>query len=64
MRPKLCPEIELIPASADQQSVVTNLLELYMHDFSEFRHLDLAPSADSATQTWADNGLILTATRC
>ena len=39
----LQPQIELIPASPEQESVVANLLELYAHDFSEFQHLELGP---------------------
>jgi predicted acetyltransferase len=36
-------QIEMTPASPEQESVVANLLELYAHDFSEFQHLDLGP---------------------
>jgi predicted acetyltransferase len=32
---------ELALASADEQSVVANLLELYAHDFSEFFEIEL-----------------------
>jgi predicted acetyltransferase len=35
-------DIELIPARAEQEPIVANLLELYGHDFSEFHDLDLA----------------------
>ncbi|MBV9156807.1 MAG: GNAT family N-acetyltransferase [Acidobacteriaceae bacterium] len=35
--------VELIAAAADQQSVVANLLELYIHDFTEFLHVELGP---------------------
>jgi predicted acetyltransferase len=38
---KLFPEIEVIPAAAEQESTVANLLELYAHDFSEFHHLEI-----------------------
>jgi predicted acetyltransferase len=38
---KLFPEIEVIPAPAEQESTVANLLELYAHDFSEFHHLEI-----------------------
>jgi predicted acetyltransferase len=34
-------DIELVPARAEQEPIVANLLELYAHDFSEFRDLDL-----------------------
>jgi predicted acetyltransferase len=36
------PQVELIPAACNQQPILANLLELYIHDFSEFHpvHLD------------------------
>ena len=40
MRPR---QIEIIPASLDQQPVLANLLELYVHDFSEFFGVELGP---------------------
>ena len=36
-------DVELIPATREQQPILANLLELYMHDFSEFLHLDIGP---------------------
>jgi predicted acetyltransferase len=33
--------IEVIPATSEQESIVANLLELYAHDFSEFRDVEL-----------------------
>src|SRR5271155_5379942 len=33
--------VEVIPAAPDQEPILRNLLELYAHDFSEFRHLEL-----------------------
>jgi predicted acetyltransferase len=33
--------IEVIPAAAEQESVLANLLELYAHDFSEFHNLEI-----------------------
>jgi predicted acetyltransferase len=35
------PRIDVIPATADQAPVLANLLELYAHDFSEFRNLEI-----------------------
>lgn len=35
--------VEVIPAAAEQQPILANLLELYAHDFSEFHNLDLGP---------------------
>lgn len=37
------PTIELVPATADQQPILANLLELYAHDFSEFHDIDPGP---------------------
>lgn len=36
--------LELIPAPPDQQPILANLLELYLHDFSEFHHLRVDPN--------------------
>ncbi len=33
--------IEVVPASAEQQPILANLLELYAHDFSEFLDIEL-----------------------
>lgn len=35
--------VEVVPATADQESIVANLLELYCYDFSEFIDLTLNP---------------------
>ncbi len=35
--------IELVPATPDQQPILANLLELYIHDFSEIHHVELGP---------------------
>ncbi len=37
------PHIELIPASPGQKPILANLLELYVHDFSQFLHIELGP---------------------
>ena len=37
-------EIEVVPAKAEEEPVLANLLELYAHDFSEF--FDLTIGAD------------------
>ena len=34
-------DIEVIPATQEQQPVLANLIELYAHDFSEFREMEL-----------------------
>jgi len=34
-------QMEVVPASVEQEPVLANLLELYMHDFSEFHSLEL-----------------------
>ena len=36
-------QIEIVPATAEQQSVLANLLELYVHDFSEIHPVELGP---------------------
>jgi predicted acetyltransferase len=35
------PHLEVIPAARDQEPILANLLELYAHDFSEFRNLEI-----------------------
>ncbi|MDQ2710794.1 MAG: GNAT family N-acetyltransferase [Acidobacteriota bacterium] len=35
--------IQVIPAVAEQEPILANLLELYAHDFSEFYNLELGP---------------------
>jgi predicted acetyltransferase len=37
----LFPDVEVIPAAAEQERAVENLLELYAHDFSEFHPLEI-----------------------
>ena len=37
-------QIEVIPAAPEQEAVLGNLLELYIHDFSELRDFDLGPN--------------------
>src|ERR1035437_6433054 len=39
---KPMPHIEVIPAVADQEPILANLLELYAHDFSEFHDIELS----------------------
>jgi predicted acetyltransferase len=50
--------VEVIPAAPDQQPILRNLLELYAHDFSEFRHLELGPDGRFGYQPlplyWSD----------
>jgi predicted acetyltransferase len=35
------PQLEILPAGREQETVLANLLELYAHDFSELRRLNL-----------------------
>jgi predicted acetyltransferase len=35
------PQLQVIPASAEQEPILANLLELYAHDFSEFHNLEI-----------------------
>jgi predicted acetyltransferase len=37
------PLLEVTPATPEQQPILANLLELYAHDFSELRDLQLGP---------------------
>ena len=37
----LIPQIAVIPATLEQESILANLLHLYAHDFSEFHNVDL-----------------------
>jgi predicted acetyltransferase len=37
-------QVEVIAATPEQEEVLGNLLELYIHDFSEFREVDLGPT--------------------
>src|SRR5450755_3396437 len=50
--------LEVIPASAEQQSILANLVELYAHDFSEFHDLELGEDGrfgyDSLPLYWSD----------
>ncbi len=39
--PAACPQLEVTPALPVQAPVLANLLELYIHDFSEFRNLEI-----------------------
>ena len=38
---KVFPQIEVSPAAQDQQPILSNLLELYAHDFSEIVDLEI-----------------------
>ena len=40
-RGTVSPQIEVLAAQLEQEAVLANLLELYAHDFSELRDLDL-----------------------
>jgi predicted acetyltransferase len=41
MTQQATPHIELIPATYDKEPVLANLLQLYIHDFSELLNLEL-----------------------
>ena len=38
---EMLPRVEVIPAGPAQEPILANLLELYVHDFSEFLDLDI-----------------------
>jgi predicted acetyltransferase len=54
------PAIHVLHASAQQQPVVANLLELYAHDFSEFVDLQLQPDGrfgyPELSRFWSEDG--------
>lgn len=53
---KPAAHIELIFATPEQQPILANLLELYIHDFSEFHDVELEPDGGSATRTCRSSG--------
>lgn len=54
------PEVHVLHASAEQQPVVANLLELYAHDFSELVDLQLQQDGrfgyPGLSRYWSDEG--------
>jgi predicted acetyltransferase len=40
---RMLPRIELVRATREQQPIVANLMELYVHDFSEFYPIEPGP---------------------
>lgn len=40
---KSAADVEVVPASPEQEPVLANMIELYVHDFSEFMDLKLGP---------------------
>lgn len=52
--------IEVTPATQEQEPIITNLFELYVHDFSEFHHLDLGCNGrfgyEYLSQHWKKQG--------
>ena len=52
------PILEITPATVEQQSILSNLLQLCAHDFSEFRAVDLGPDGrfvySSLPLYWSD----------
>jgi predicted acetyltransferase len=42
--PEPSVDVELIPATPEQEPILANLLELYIHDFSEFLPVELGPN--------------------
>jgi predicted acetyltransferase len=43
-------DVEVVPATAEQEPVIANLFELYSHDFSEFFELTLGPDGRFGSQ--------------
>jgi predicted acetyltransferase len=52
--------VEIVPATVDQEPILANLLELYVHDFSEFVELELGPDGRFGYQSlplyWKEAG--------
>src|SRR5271170_936617 len=52
------PQIEVVPATAEQRPVLANLLELYVHDFSEIQPVELRPDGrfgyDNLPRYWLE----------
>jgi predicted acetyltransferase len=36
-------KVDLVPATLDQEPILANLLELYIHDFTKFLNIDIGP---------------------
>jgi predicted acetyltransferase len=53
-------QIEVVPARKDEESIVANLLELYIHDFSEFKDLEIGADGrfgySSLQHYWSEPG--------
>jgi predicted acetyltransferase len=60
MTRELSPQIELVPASHDQEPVLANLLQLYIYDFSELLDLEVGGDGRFAYSDlglyWSDPG--------
>ena len=52
--PNPSPRLEVIPATQEQAPVLANLLELYIHDFSEFHDVELDEDGRFGYQHAAD----------
>ena len=46
---KPAPQVEVLPAAAEQAPVLANLLQLYAHDFSEFLDVEIGRMESSPT---------------
>ena len=47
--------VEVVPATAEQKPLLANLIELYIHDFSEFLRWNWDRTADLAIQILRPN---------
>jgi predicted acetyltransferase len=58
----LPPDVEVLPAEAEQEPVLANLLELYAHDFSELLDLRLGPDGrfgyPGLSRYWTEEGRV------
>jgi predicted acetyltransferase len=53
-------QIEVVPARVDEELIMANLLELYIHDFSEFKDLEIGADGrfgySSLSLYWSEPG--------
>jgi predicted acetyltransferase len=57
---KSSAHIEVVPAAAEQEPILANLLQLYAHDFADFQDLELGPDGRFGYRDlplyWSDPG--------
>jgi hypothetical protein len=56
-------QIELVPAERNHEPILANLLELYIHDFSEFHDSEIGADGRFGYGTFLSIGVTLTGVR-